>query len=103
MLPSPQLYDITEVATGKFWYTFEVQAVLGAVGIEAHYALLENTGYSLANATEVFASPRSINTYNITFNRNWPDSGNGEYIAADLYTVDGPVVFNQYIRGVAYK
>jgi len=99
----PQLYDITEVATGKFWYTFEVQAVLGAVGIEAHYALLENTGYSLANATEVFASPRSINTYNITFNRNWPDSGNGEYIAADLYTVDGPVVFNQYIRGVAYK
>mmetsp|Transcript_846 Transcript_846/g.2613 ORF Transcript_846/g.2613 Transcript_846/m.2613 type:complete len:532 (+) Transcript_846:105-1700(+) len=101
---TPQLYDIKEVDTGNPWYTFTVEAAVGSVGIEEHYGLLEtDTDYNLVNATYVYSSLRQTNTYNISFNRNWPDSGNGEYIAADLYRVDGPIVFNQFIEGVAYK
>jgi len=77
---------------------------VGSVGIEEHYGLLEtDTDYNLVNATYVYSSVRQTNIYNISFNRNWPDSGNGEYIAADLYRVDGPIVFDQFIEGVAYK
>ena len=94
-------YDIYEdTPESKYWYSFKVGTRLTALGAAQSFTLLEDDPsagshlfFSLENATEIFSSASLDSNpymYNVTFNPEWPASGNGEYIYAEFKRFSDP-------------
>jgi len=95
------IYDIyTE--TGEYWYELRRQFSVGDIGLRTEVELFTQDGFDMREVVSFKHRARAVGYYNISFNLNWPASGNGEYIHAELWLTSSVWAENDRIAGFAY-
>eukprot|EP00316_Scyphosphaera_apsteinii_P022798 CAMPEP_0119302064 /NCGR_PEP_ID=MMETSP1333-20130426/3734_1 /TAXON_ID=418940 /ORGANISM="Scyphosphaera apsteinii, Strain RCC1455" /LENGTH=1327 /DNA_ID=CAMNT_0007304311 /DNA_START=67 /DNA_END=4052 /DNA_ORIENTATION=- len=98
------IFALTSQSQPEYWNELTMTSTITPVGEERFPKIFTQDGLDLSAVASITSPSGTFGMYNISFNNNWPASGNGEYIYAEIeLKPDEQGIQNVIVEGVAYK